>query len=464
MNDIVKRGYQSGIKKIFMRFQLFFLLQYYLFGMASCSSAKHKYKEPNEDAYQFSFTKVQEGYNIDGITFGNQSKKAMDITIPTYYQNEPILKVVFDTGTIPSNLEEVSIQFEENSQVKMINKKAFSIFKDKIVSLKLPQSVEEIQSDSFADFTKIKELTLPSLNTYIGDYFGSRSADGNKLSVPSTLKKVTILSGNIPDFAFSECKDLITIEIPDDATVIGEQAFSYCTSLEQVILSKNSQLETIKRYAFINCKALKEMTIPKSVNTIGANAFSFCSLLETINFATDSQLVAIEDSAFSCCTSLVAIEMPSSVKTIGEYAFYGCELLKEIHFDANSQLIRMGEYAFRACFSLISIEIPKGVKEINNYTFLDCTALNEVNFATDSQLESIHYHAFENCTSLTSIVILRSVITIEREAFVGCTSLTIYCETGSQSEQWENGWDSNRPIYWENEWNYDENHHPQMIA
>ena len=61
-------------------------------------------------------------------------------------------------------------------------------------------------------------------------------------------------------------------------------------------------------------------------------------------------------------------------------------------------------------------------------------------------------------------MILRSVITIEREAFVGCTSLTVYCETGSQSEQWENGWDSNRPIYWENEWNYDENHHPQMIA
>ena len=61
------------------------------------------------------------------------------------------------------------------------------------------------------------------------------------------------------------------VVIPDSVTELGEGAFSYCSSLENITLSAN--LETIRYDAFWSCDSLEKIIIPASVKTIEADAF-----------------------------------------------------------------------------------------------------------------------------------------------------------------------------------------------
>ena len=61
--------------------------------------------------------------------------------------------------------------------------------------------------------------------------------------------------------------------MPDTVKSIGSSAFSGCTALEKLTLSKN--LESIGRSAFSNCDALEELVLPvslKSIVTYGLNS------------------------------------------------------------------------------------------------------------------------------------------------------------------------------------------------
>ena len=64
---------------------------------------------------------------------------------------------------------------------------------------------------------------------------------------------------SIGDFAFSQCKNLVSVSIPDSVWKIGSYAFSFCESL-------------------------KSIKIPASVRTLGESAFQFCTALTEIEF------------------------------------------------------------------------------------------------------------------------------------------------------------------------------------
>ena len=87
------------------------------------------------------------------------------------------------------------------------------------------------------------------------------------------------------------------IIIGDGVTTIGEYAFSYCRSLTSVTIPNS--VTTIKEYSFSDCSSLTSVTIPNSVTTIGRDAFVRC-------------------------TSLTSVTIPNSVTTIGKAAFSGC--------------------------------------------------------------------------------------------------------------------------------------------
>ena len=79
--------------------------------------------------------------------------------------------------------------------------------------------------------------------------------------------------------------------------------------------------------------------------------------------------------------------------------------------------------------------------------FLGCKSLESITLS--SNITKIAISAFENCTSLKSIVIFKNIITIDNSAFKNCTSLTIYSQTSSPLETWDNGWNvSNCPVVW----------------
>lgn len=207
----------------------------------------------------------------------------------------------------------------------------------------------------------------------------------------------------ISSYAFSSCKNITEITIPDSVTKIGEGAFKNCKLLSKVILPKN--LNVIGAQIFFGCSSLESIIIPEGVTEIGACSESGDSMCD--------------GAAFYGCTSLKEIDIPDSVTNIGTHAFYGCTLLSKVRL--SDSLREIDPFAFSGCISLTEIAIPDSVTEIGFYAFSDCTSLAEI-VIPDSVTE-IGESAFSGCTSLSKVKLSNNLTRIDQETFSGCTSL-----------------------------------------
>ena len=81
---------------------------------------------------------------------------------------------------------------------------------------------------------------------------------------------------------------MVTVEIPDTVTEIGDYAFYEWNNLEKVTMPSN--ITSIGERAFWNCNNLTGITIPDGVTSIGESAFISCSSLTNITYnGTQSQ-------------------------------------------------------------------------------------------------------------------------------------------------------------------------------
>ena len=137
-----------------------------------------------------------------------------------------------------------------------------------------------------------------SFRDYYDEYRG-------EVTIPSTViynsKEYNVT--RIGDNAFSECRRLATITIPEGVTRIGDSAFWGCNSLATINIPEG--VTSIEFGAFCGCSSLTAITIPEGVTSIGTSAFNDCS-------------------------SLATITIPESVTSIGDYAFEDCENLKTV--------------------------------------------------------------------------------------------------------------------------------------
>ena len=268
------------------------------------------------------------------------------------------------------------------------------------------------------------------------------------------LKEFNVLPGveTIGECAFSGCKSLTSISIPDSVASIGSSAFSGCDAISAVHISSmekwlalsfggaranplhpgaalylNGELVTEAVFAdgttkigctFNGCTSLTSITIPDSVTSIGDDAFRGCTGLTSITIPDG--VTSIKGSTFYGCSSLTSITIPESVTSIGKWAFYGCSSLTSIMIP--DSVTSIGDGAFKDCVGLTSITIPDGVTSIGGETFRACTGLTSI--AIPDGITSIGDNAFTNCTSLTSIAIPDGVTSIGDYAFYGCTKLT----------------------------------------
>lgn len=133
--------------------------------------------------------------------------------------------------------------------------------------------------------------------------------------------------------SFYDCQNLRSVDIPRNVTIIYSNShpnnghtFYRCTKLTDVYFAPNSQLVTIQSHAFSNCKALKEITIPNSVIELGSQMFWDCSSLETVrlgaNQGKDLEAYNVQSMLYGCSSLKYVYISDTLVPTAGSHLFY----------------------------------------------------------------------------------------------------------------------------------------------
>ena len=123
----------------------------------------------------------------------------------------------------------------------------------------------------------------------LSDFLADESK--TEIVIPDEYRNLPITT--IGNLAFSACKHLKSITLPNTLVSIGGGAFMNCTNLNFVIIPDG--VTTIQEGAFMLCEELADITIPSSVTNIGILTFLSCENLTNITFGgTKEQWNAIQ--------------------------------------------------------------------------------------------------------------------------------------------------------------------------
>ena len=317
---------------------------------------------------------------------------------------------------------------------------------------------------------KPNQILIPELVTYIPIGTFSNCENITDVQMPQIL--------DIGSSAFSECSALPRVEVPDAVKIIRPRVFNKCSSLKDVIYSKDlfevgsssfadcfklttatpsdedvipSTIQFPKSFgivrsgAFSNCRSFKYMNIlggeQSDFAIMEGSAFSGCSSLEgsTVDGTSSQELkfpkgvVVIQSNVFNNCSSLKKIRFAGNVTSIGDSSFYNCSALTNVTM--NPTIAQIGRSAFFNCASLVDVPMtPEGttalvqLEDIKDSVFANCRSIKNVDITTAKNISAIGNSAFSSCTSLKQVLVAEdgAIASIGSSAFNGCTELELF--------------------------------------
>ena len=154
-----------------------------------------------------------------------------------------------------------------------------------------------------------------------------------------------------------------------------------------------------------NGKLFTSIEIAENVTSIGDNAFANCKYLEKVTFVnadaaiTETNGLSIGASAFEACERLATVTLPVRLKTVGTAAFKGCKTFAgKVTLPAN--VTSVGAGAFLNCAAITEVEALGAKTDF---------ATNSENFYVQNKNTAHEFMGlFEGCSSLTKITVAES--------------------------------------------------------
>ena len=290
----------------------------------------------------------------------------------------------------------------------------------------LPAQLETVNATAFLKNMSLITITVADGNSnFTSDGEGLYGTIENK---PTLIYYATGRSGgyqmddvaSIGELAFAYSR-LSTVELSENLEKLQKNAFSYSRFVRIAFPDK---LQGVSEETFVQCDSLRRVELGKNIEEIGDGAFAWCTSLEEIIPAEENMLVSIGAEAFRSCVKLKDLEfigkkceiistgafyeclmvkevtLPASIQKIGKYSFCGCRGLETVIFEDGIQLTQLEDWAFNGCESIKNIILPEGLKEIGKNCFL-VTGLEYIYIP--STVEKIGYGAFGHCQAMQKI-------------------------------------------------------------
>ena len=266
-------------------------------------------------------------------------------------------------GTVPANLA-------VKDGTKGIVSYCFS-GADDIVSVTIPASVTRIGTSIFSSCSSLESITVNAENAVYHSDQNCLIETESKTVIAGCKTSLIPLSGvnTIGEEAFTSCKGLTSVSIPQTVNSIGKQAFSHCRNLASVTIDSHvfGNGVSIGDYAFIGCNALTSITLPQTLISIGEGAFSDCDGLSSVT--VPNRVTTVGESAFSNCSNLTEVVLGNGISSIEDEVFYQCGKLASVTIPNSVKTI--GRYAFGSCPKLKSVWYVGDAQEKANLTVSD---------------------------------------------------------------------------------------------
>ena len=255
-------------------------------------------------------------------------------------------------------------------------------------SVTIPNSVISIANRAFGVCVNIESVSLGSGITSIGDEAFSDCIGLTSITVnattPPTIGNNVFDNTNDCDIivpcasetayktAWAEYANRITCQItPPTPTFEGKWLATYTGGTTSSAQCDSTSAITENE---INLTDLVSVEIGDCVTEIGDNALSGCTTLESVTIPDSVTYIGFY--AFDSCSGLTSVELGSGVTTIAAFSFYFCFNLRSITIPNSVTLIGSG--AFWGCTGLTSVSIGSGITEIAGNAFYYCSSLSTV--------------------------------------------------------------------------------------
>lgn len=225
-----------------------------------------------------------------------------------------------------------------------------------------------------------------------------------------TPNKTNAFGANIVSNTYKNDRGVLTFD--SDVDRIHNEAFSGCKTLSTIILPDG--IRFVGYEAFYMCEALTSITIPQSLYDIGYDAFAYCDNLKDVFISDLTAWCNISFHEF-CSNPLcyggnlilngVLIKdliVPTDITIIKPYAFCGCDSLISVTTPGNVNVI--GYSSFESCNNLKTIDISSNVSSIGRDAFKYCYGISDV-YCRPMNCPALYYddgdwglHFYSNCS------------------------------------------------------------------
>ena len=195
----------------------------------------------------------------------------------------------------------------------------------------------------------ITSMTLPPTIDHIGSTaFGNSALE--EINLPSSLRHIYM-------FAFSGCKNLKSIVLPEGLLTLGDMAFMYDSGLEEINLP--STLTSLGGNCFTGT-SIRSLTIPGSVKVLGNDKMIDSDSLRLV--IVEEGVTSIGHLVFNDCRN-ADIYLPSTLNYLGEDAISAHNLYFKSPIPPSGSSSWMG-------WNFVHQEyIPKGTKAHYRYHY-----------------------------------------------------------------------------------------------